>query len=53
MGRRRSRFKIWGKTTVYAVRDKRGRFKDIQLYRRAHRLDMKRKARGERRHKRR
>jgi hypothetical protein len=32
---------------LYAVRDKKGRFKDIQTYKRAHSQDMKRKARGE------
>jgi DNA-binding protein HU-beta len=34
-------------TKLYAVRDKKGRFKDIQTYKRAHSQDMKRKARGE------
>jgi len=34
-------------TKLYAVRDKKGRFKDIQTYKRAHTLDMKRKAKGE------
>jgi hypothetical protein len=32
---------------LYAVRDKKGRFKDIQTYKRAHTLDMKRKSRAE------
>jgi hypothetical protein len=32
---------------LYAVRDKSGRFKDIQTYERAHRADIKRKSRGE------
>jgi hypothetical protein len=32
---------------LYAVRDKRGRFKDIQSYKRAHSQDMKRKSRKE------
>lgn len=32
---------------IYAVRDKRGRFKDIQTYKRAHAADLKRKARSE------
>jgi hypothetical protein len=35
-------------TKLYAVRDKKGRFKDIQTYKRAHTLDMKRKSTGER-----
>lgn len=29
---------------LYAVRDAKGRFKDIQTYERAHRLDIKRKS---------
>ncbi len=32
---------------LYAVRDAKGRFKDIQTYKRAHGQDVKRKARGE------
>lgn len=32
---------------LYAVRDKSGRFKDIQTYERAHRADLARKAKGE------
>jgi hypothetical protein len=32
---------------LYAVRDKKGRFKDIQTYERAHRQDLKRKAKTE------
>lgn len=32
---------------LYAVRDKGGRFKDIQTYKRAHGSDIKRKARNE------
>jgi hypothetical protein len=32
---------------LYAVRDKHGRFKDIQTYKRAHTLDMKRKSKAE------
>ncbi len=34
-------------TKLYAVRDKKGRFKDIQSYKRAHSQDMKRKSRKE------
>jgi hypothetical protein len=34
-------------TKLYAVRDKQGRFKDIQTYKRAHTLDMKRKSKAE------
>ncbi len=32
---------------LYAVRDSKGRFKDIQTYRRAHSQDIKRKAKKE------
>jgi hypothetical protein len=32
---------------LYAVRDTKGRFKDIQTYERAHRADLKRKAKTE------
>jgi uncharacterized protein YjhX (UPF0386 family) len=35
-------------TKLYAVRDKKGRFKDIQTYKRAHSADIKRKAKDER-----
>jgi uncharacterized protein YjhX (UPF0386 family) len=34
-------------TKLYAVRDAKGRFKDIQTYKRAHGQDIKRKAKGE------
>lgn len=34
-------------TKLYAVRDKFGRFKDIQTYKRAHAADMRRKSKGE------
>jgi DNA-binding protein HU-beta len=33
---------------LYAVRDKKGRFKDIQSYQRAHSQDIKRKSKAER-----
>ncbi|HSD30274.1 MAG TPA: hypothetical protein VLB49_00045 [Gemmatimonadales bacterium] len=33
---------------LYAVRDKKGRFKDIQSYKRAHGADVKRKGKKER-----
>lgn len=33
---------------LYAVQDKKGRFKDIQTYKRAHGADVKRKSRAER-----
>jgi hypothetical protein len=32
---------------LYAVRDAKGRFKDIQTYERAHRTDIRRKSKGE------
>lgn len=34
-------------TKLYAVRDKNGRFKDIQTYKRAHSADLKRKSKTE------
>ena len=34
-------------TKLYAVRDAKGRFKDIQTYKRAHSLDIKRKSKAE------
>jgi hypothetical protein len=33
---------------LYAVRDKSGKFKDIQTYERAHRADIKKKSKAER-----
>jgi hypothetical protein len=35
-------------TKLYAVRDKKGRFKDIQSYKRAHGADVRRKSKKER-----
>ncbi len=32
---------------LYAVRDSKGRFKDIQTYKRAHAMDIKRKSKKE------
>jgi len=34
-------------TKLYAVRDSKGRFKDIQTYKRAHSQDLKRKSKKE------
>jgi hypothetical protein len=34
-------------TKLYAVRDKKGRFKDIQTYKRAHSTDIRRKSKKE------
>lgn len=36
-----------GGKKLYAVRDKSGKFKDIQTYKRAHAMDMKRKSKSE------
>ncbi len=38
-------------TKLYAVRDKKGRFVDIQTYKRAHGADIRRKSKAERRKK--
>jgi len=38
---------------LYAVRDAAGRFKDIQTYERAHRADLKRKSKAEKKTRRR
>ena len=38
-------------TKLYAVRDKKGKFEDIQSYKRAHGADIKRKAKKEAPHK--
>jgi len=35
-------------TKLYAVRDSKGRFKDIQTYKRAHGMDIKRSSKAER-----
>ncbi|MGB7294888.1 MAG: hypothetical protein WBC70_04800 [Candidatus Aminicenantales bacterium] len=34
-------------TKLYAIRDSKGRFKDIQTYKRAHAMDIKRKSKAE------
>jgi hypothetical protein len=34
-------------TKLYAVRDKKGRFKDIQTYKRAHGQDVRKKSKAE------
>jgi len=38
-------------TKLYAVRDSKGRFKDIQTYKRAHSQDIKRRSKGEKKGK--
>jgi DNA-binding protein HU-beta len=48
MARRTTMYSKRGKK-LYAVRDKKGKFKDIQTYKRAHGQDIKRKAKGEKR----
>jgi hypothetical protein len=47
-GRRTTHRSVSGKK-LYAVRDAKGRFKDIQTYERAHRADLKRKSKKEKR----
>ncbi|HET7812677.1 MAG TPA: hypothetical protein VFL16_19040 [Steroidobacteraceae bacterium] len=37
-------------TKLYAVRNSRGQFKDIQTYKKAHGQDLKRKSRTEKKH---
>ena len=34
-------------TKLYVIRDSKGRFKDIQSYKRSHAMDMKRKSKAE------
>jgi len=46
MAKRTTLYSSKGKK-LYAVRDKDGKFKDIQTYKRAHTLDMKRKSKAE------
>ena len=45
-GRRTTHRSVAGKK-LYAVRDAKGRFKDIQTYERAHRADMAHKSKAE------
>jgi len=45
-GRRTTHRSTAGKK-LYAVRDAKGRFKDIQTYQRAHRADLQRKSKAE------
>ena len=44
---RRTAHRGSGGKKLYAVRDKGGKFKDIQSYKRAHGQDLKRKSRAE------
>jgi hypothetical protein len=45
--RRRTTHRSVSGTKLYAVRDSRGRFVDIQTYKRAHGTDIKRKSKKE------
>jgi hypothetical protein len=47
VARRTTHRSVAGKK-LYAVRDSKGRFKDIQTYERAHRMDMQRTSKAER-----
>ena len=47
MARRTTHRSVAGKK-LYAVRDSKGRFKDIQTYERAHRMDIQRSSKAER-----
>jgi hypothetical protein len=49
-GRRTTHRSVTG-TKLYAVRDAKGRFLDIQTYKRAHAMDIKRKSRKEKKRK--
>ena len=46
-GKKRTTHRSASGTKLYAVRDAKGRFVDIQAYKRAHGQDVKRKARKE------
>jgi hypothetical protein len=50
-GRRRTTHRSVSGTKLYAVRDSKGRFVDIQTYKRAHSADIRRKSKAERRKK--
>lgn len=47
MSQRRTTHRSVSGTKLYAVRDAKGRFVDIQVYKRAHRADMARKSKAE------
>ncbi len=49
MARRRTVLRSSKGKKLYAARDKKGKFKDIQTYKRAMGQDLKRKAKGEKR----
>lgn len=48
MRARRTTHRTGSGTKLYAVRDSKGRFKDIQTYKRAHGQDLKRRSKAER-----
>jgi DNA-binding protein HU-beta len=48
MAARRTTHRSSKGTKLYAVRDAKGRFKDIQTYKRAHSQDIRRKSKQER-----
>jgi hypothetical protein len=50
-GRKRTTHRSVTGTKLYAVRDSKGRFVDIQTYKRAQGQDIKRRAKGEKRKK--
>lgn len=45
--KRRTTHRTKGGKKMYAVRDKKGQFKDVQSYKRAHGQDVKRRAQAE------
>ncbi|MGA9118048.1 MAG: hypothetical protein WB699_01670 [Bacteroidota bacterium] len=49
--RRRTTHRSVSGTKLYAVRDRKGRFVDIQTYKRAHGMDIKRRSKKEKRGK--
>jgi DNA-binding protein HU-beta len=49
--RRRTTHRSVSGTKLYAVRDSKGRFVDIQTYKRAHGMDIKRKSKKEKKGK--
>ena len=47
MPQKRTTYRSTAGKKLYAVRDQKGKFKDIQSYKRAHGQDIKQKAKGE------
>lgn len=52
MARKRTTHRSVSGTKLYAVRDAKGRFVDIQTYKRSHAADMRKKSKSEKRKKR-